>query len=131
MKKIKIVHEQATGNRANLKTLIDQIMSGPNPHPKDSSFRLTVSGWAKPSHGTFDFQGKYLKKLDTNVVTEDGRNLEMDHGIVVLPDGGIIKVKSELISNTRLGFLMIQKSKQYSHIRYLRLMRQIFQQHPS
>ena len=58
MKKIKIVHEQATGNRANLKTLIDQIMSGPNPHPKDSSFRLTVSGWAKPSHGTFDFQGK-------------------------------------------------------------------------
>ena len=94
MKKINIIHEQATKKPTNLKILIDQIMKGPNHHPKDSSFRLTVSGWAKPAHATFDFPGKYLEKLDTSVVTEDGRNLEMDHGIIVLPDGGIIKIKS-------------------------------------
>ena len=96
MKKMEMIHEKTTGNQENLKALIDQIMRGPNHHPKDSSFRLTVSGWAKPSHSTFGFPGKYLKKLDTNVVTEDGRNLEMDHGAVVLPDGGIIKIKSAI-----------------------------------
>ena len=94
MKKIKLDPQQATKNHTNIETLIDQIMQGSNHHPKDSSFRLTVSGWPKQSHITFDFPGKYLKKLDTNVVTEDGRNLEMDHGIEVLPDGVIVKIKS-------------------------------------
>ena len=94
MKKINMTPEKATKNQRNIKALIDQIMQGSNHHPKDSSFRLTVSGWPKPSHTTFDFPGKYLKKLDTNVVTEDGRNLEMDHGMIVLPDEGIIKIKS-------------------------------------
>ena len=94
MKKINMAPEKATKNQTNLKALIDQIMGGSNHHPKDSSFRLTVSGWPKPSHAPFDFPGKCLKKLDTSAVTEDGRNLEMDHGMMVLPDGGIIKVKS-------------------------------------
>ena len=94
MKKINMIHEQATKNQTNLKALIDQIMRGSNHHPKDSSFRLTVSGWPKPSHATFDFPGKFLKKLNTQVVTEDSRNLEMDHGMIVLPDGEIIEIKS-------------------------------------
>ena len=59
MKKINMIHEQATKNPTNLKALIDQIMRGSNHHPKDSSFRLTVSGWPKPSHATFDFPGKF------------------------------------------------------------------------
>lgn len=71
-------------------------MEGQNHHPKDSSFRLTVSGWAKHAHATFDFPGEYVKKLDTQVVTDEGRNLEMDHGIVVLPDDEIIKLKSAM-----------------------------------
>ena len=56
MKKINMPPEKATKNQTNLKALIDQIMQGSNHHPKDSSFRLTVSGWPKPSHTTFDFQ---------------------------------------------------------------------------
>ena len=86
--------EKATKNQRIIKALIDQIMQGSNHHPKDSSFRLTVSGWPKPSHTTFDFPGKYLKKLDTNVVTEDGRNLEMDHGMIVLPMEESLKIGS-------------------------------------
>ncbi|WP_303724465.1 hypothetical protein [Methanobrevibacter thaueri] len=95
-KEVKAV-KQSTKSLTSLKTLIDQIMKGQNHHPKDSSFRLTVSGWAQHAHVTFEFPGKYLKKLDTHVVTDDGRNLEIDHGVVVLPDGEIIKLKSATI----------------------------------
>ena len=94
MKKINIYPEQATKNKTSVKALIDQIIQGPNHHPKDSSFRLTVSGWSKQAHTTFGFPGTFLKKLDTNVVTEEGHNLEMDYGMVVLPDDDIIKIKS-------------------------------------
>ena len=94
MKKINICPEQATKNKTSVKALIDQIIQESNHHPKDSSFRLTVSGWSKQAHTTFGFPGTFLKKLDTNVVTEDGSNLEMDYGMVVLPDDDIIKIKS-------------------------------------
>ena len=96
MRKIGLNKEHATINPASLETLIDQMTKGSNHHPRDTSFRLTVSEWAEPAHITFGFPGRYLKKLNTNVVTEDGENLKMDHGVIVLPDNKIIKVKSAM-----------------------------------
>ena len=65
-------------------------------HSRDFSFRFITSRRPNTCHVTFEFPGKYFKLLSRQIQSEDGRDLEVDHAAVVLPDGNIIKRKSAL-----------------------------------
>lgn len=73
--------------------VIRMMMNEKNYQPKDFSFRLITHRYPKSSHISFKFPGKFIKQLKTNIFTDDGRNLEMDFGELVNPDG-IITQKS-------------------------------------
>ncbi len=90
MEKNKFVNYNPT-----LEGLVDQLIKEPNHNPRDTAFRLIVSHHSKAAHTSFNFPGKFVKKLDLDVHTENGRNLRMDHGELVLPDG-IITRKSTI-----------------------------------
>jgi hypothetical protein len=75
--------------KLSLDELVDMMMKEQNHNPKDYCFRFIVSVYPKESHKTFNFPGKYMNKVKTEVYTEDGRNLWMDCAQIVLPDSDI------------------------------------------
>lgn len=94
MTKIKNVVKMSKQNKSmSIEELVMLMMDEKNHQPKDLSFRLITHRYPKSSHITFKFPGKFVKALKTNIFTDDGRNLEMDFGEVVNPDG-IITQKS-------------------------------------
>ena len=88
-------NNKVVGDDLTLEQLVNQMIKEPNYNPRDTAFRLIVSHHSKAAHTTFNFPGKFLKKLDLDVHTENGRNLRMDYGELVLPDG-IITRKSTI-----------------------------------
>ncbi len=89
----KIIGEKMKSKKINgklsLDELIDIMMEEQNHNPKDYCFRFIVSVYPKESHEAFNFPGKYMNKIKTEVYTEDGRNLWMDCAQLILPDGDI------------------------------------------
>ena len=66
-----------------------------NYHPRDYSMRLILSKYPKSSHKLFNMPGKFLKRLETDAFTEDGRSLHMD-GAVLVDENGLIDRKSTI-----------------------------------
>lgn len=92
-KSINVVKMSNQNKYDDIEELVMLMMNENNHHPKDFSFRLITHRYPQSSHITFKFPGKFVKALKTNIFTDDGRNLEMDFGELVNPDG-IITQKS-------------------------------------
>ena len=78
-----------------LEKLVEDMMKGTNHNPRDYCFRFIVFRYPKSAHEVFNFPGTFVKQLNTDVFTENARNLEMDSAQVVTA-GGFIDRKSTI-----------------------------------
>ena len=91
----KITNNQPTISAKNIDDLVEQMIKEPVYHSRDGSFRLITSRRSPASHVVFEFPGEYVQSLNTDVHTEDGRDLKMDYAEMINPDDKI-KIKSNL-----------------------------------
>ena len=94
-KNIKLTNNQPTILAKNIDVFVEEMIEQSVYHSRDGSFRLITSRRSSASHVVFEFPGKYGQALNTDVHTEDGRNLKMDYAEMINPDD-TIKIKSNL-----------------------------------
>ena len=92
-KRMKLIKEMAEDMGKD--ELLDFIIKENIHNPWDISFRSITTKYPKEAHEVYGFPGKFVKALDTKIITEDGTNLEMDYSSLVLPDD-IIPEKSTI-----------------------------------
>ena len=87
------IKNSSSGSMELIKEIMDDVgenmllefMIKENIHnPWDISFRFITGKYPKEAHETYGFPGKFLKPLNTTVITEDGTALEMDYAAMIL-----------------------------------------------